>query len=401
VNEEDANKAIANLNGYQIEHKRLKVSLARPNCEDTKNTNLYIRNLPLTYEEPQLHEMFAPFGEVIQVRILRDQTTASSRRVGFVIMATKQMAQTAIQQLDNTVPNGGTEPIHVKYADEDGKKRHGPAHNNNNNNNNGNRFMQGNGFQQQRNNNFMGQQQQRGNNFMGGGQNFGMNNNNNNNGNSFMFNNNNNGNNQNLINSLANMGKIKNRSNGHQNRFNPISGNAGNGNSPMNLMNMGNGGNSNGQFNNNSNSSNNNLWNMGGGLSQQNFTSFGNAQNASGFDNLISTIGGGGGGGQGFNNGNSYIGGGNLLEMNGGGIGGGQTNTIYVYGIGQQASESDLYSLFSNCGRIARVNVIKNPKTGLCKGFGFVVFDTIEEAGLAVHHMNGFMYNNRPLQVDR
>jgi len=38
---------------------------------------------------------------------------------------------------------------------------------------------------------------------------------------------------------------------------------------------------------------------------------------------------------------------------------------IYVYGIGQ-ANESDLYSLFSNCGRILRVNVIKNQKTGQC-----------------------------------
>ena len=69
---------------------------------------------------------------------------------------------------------------------------------------------------------------------------------------------------------------------------------------------------------------------------------------------------------------------------------------IYVYGIGQ-ANESDLYSLFSNCGRILRVNVIKNQKTGQCKGYGFVVFETYEEAYYAVHNMNGFMYNHRPL----
>jgi RNA recognition motif-containing protein len=72
---------------------------------------------------------------------------------------------------------------------------------------------------------------------------------------------------------------------------------------------------------------------------------------------------------------------------------------IYVYGIGQ-ANESDLYSLFSNCGRILRVNVIKNQKTGQFKGYGFVVFDTYEEAYYAVHSMNGFMYNHRPLQVN-
>lgn len=71
---------------------------------------------------------------------------------------------------------------------------------------------------------------------------------------------------------------------------------------------------------------------------------------------------------------------------------------IYVYGIGQ-ANESDLYSLFSHCGRILRINVIKNQKTGQCKGYGFVVFDSYEEAYFAVHNMNGYMYNHRPLQV--
>ena len=73
-------------------------------------------------------------------------------------------------------------------------------------------------------------------------------------------------------------------------------------------------------------------------------------------------------------------------------------NIIYVYGIGQ-ANESDLYSLFTNCGRILRVNVIKNPKTGQSKGYGFVVFETYEEAYFAVHNMNGFIFNQRPLQV--
>ena len=127
MNEEDACKAIETFNGYQIEHKRLKVALARPNCDETKNTNLYIRNIPVSYDEQQIHELFSPYGEVVQVRLLRDQNTAFSRRIGFVIMSTKQMAQLAIQNLDNTVPpNGGTEPIYVKYADEEGKKRNGP-----------------------------------------------------------------------------------------------------------------------------------------------------------------------------------------------------------------------------------------------------------------------------------
>ena len=68
VSDDDAQKAIDTFNGYQLEHKRLKVALARPNCEDTKNTNLYIRNIPVTFDEGQLTEVFAQYGEVVQVR---------------------------------------------------------------------------------------------------------------------------------------------------------------------------------------------------------------------------------------------------------------------------------------------------------------------------------------------
>jgi RNA recognition motif-containing protein len=77
----------------------------------------------MTYDEQQLLDLFSQYGEVVQTRILRDQNTTFSRRIGFVIMATKQMAQVAIQNLDNTIPNGASEPIFVKYADEEGKKR--------------------------------------------------------------------------------------------------------------------------------------------------------------------------------------------------------------------------------------------------------------------------------------
>ena len=246
MNEEDAKKAIDSLNGYQIEHKRLKVSLARPNCEETKNTNLYIRNIPLTYDEQQLNELFAQHGEVIQVRILRDQNTSFSRRIGFVIMATKQMAQQAIQHLDNSIPpNGGgtNEPVYVKYADEEGKKRHGPSNNMNMNNSNNN-------YHQNHHHNNNNHRQNNNNNYNNGGGNFNQhhlhhqqqqqfqnhfnnfannhhhhNNSNNNNGSNFMFNQNQNGlSNLQQMNSLVNLGKIKNRANGHQNRFNPMSG---------------------------------------------------------------------------------------------------------------------------------------------------------------------------------
>jgi RNA recognition motif-containing protein len=148
----------------------------------------------LTFDEQQLIDLFSQYGDVVQARLLRDQSTTFSRRVGFVIMATKPMAQTAIQNLDNTVPSNATEPIYVKYADEEGKKRHG-SHNHGMNNNNNNNIGGG------RMNNI-------GNNF-----NFNGNNNNGNNNNPFnMIQLNHNNSNQlnpiNAMNSLHNLGKL-------------------------------------------------------------------------------------------------------------------------------------------------------------------------------------------------
>ena len=43
---EDAAKAILKLNNLPVQHKRIKVSYARPPGEDIKETNLYIQNIP-------------------------------------------------------------------------------------------------------------------------------------------------------------------------------------------------------------------------------------------------------------------------------------------------------------------------------------------------------------------
>lgn len=43
----DAEKAIQQLNGLDIFNKRIKVSFARPNGEDIKDTNLYVSQIYL------------------------------------------------------------------------------------------------------------------------------------------------------------------------------------------------------------------------------------------------------------------------------------------------------------------------------------------------------------------
>jgi len=463
TNEEDAMKAIETFNGFKLEHKRLKVALARPNCDETKDTNLYIRNIPASYDEQQLLNLFTPFGQVVQVRILRDQSTSLSRGIGFAIMSTKQMAQLAIAGLDGTrVPltndgsssssNGitesasgsSTEPIYVKYADEESKKRHGGGNSNggqHNNNNYNNNHKNNNG-----NNNWNVMQQQNQFNNM----------NKNNNNNQFKNNDNNTSNNnvammrqqlqlqQNAQQMLQNLDKTTNQRGDNantnqqqQSRYNALVQQIGGGGpGGLEALNL---------------SGSTSLWNSGSGVLQQQqqqqqhggqqspYTSF----SSSGFDTLIGATVNGGNAANGtsqwhhqqqiqkqnnqkknFANQNGLMNiedlstqqqkqhekvAANLSSPRGATADvdapaktNEETNSssiIYVYGIGSLASESDLYSLFSQCGRILRVNVIKNPKTGQCKGYGFVVFDTYEEALCAVQNMNGYIYHNRPLQV--
>lgn len=84
MNEESALRAIKCLNGYTLRNKRLKVSFARPQGDELKETNLYITNLPRTINEGQLDVIFGKYGQIVQKNILRDKLTGQPRGVAFV-----------------------------------------------------------------------------------------------------------------------------------------------------------------------------------------------------------------------------------------------------------------------------------------------------------------------------
>ncbi|CAF4733058.1 unnamed protein product, partial [Rotaria sp. Silwood2] len=118
----DAAKAIDTLNQLKMEHKTIKVSYARPKCEETRGTNLYIRNLPEKYDENKLIELFLPYGEIIQARVIRDQSTDSPRGIAFVIMGTRSQAQRAVECLNGQIIDH-QRPLLVKFADDDKRRR--------------------------------------------------------------------------------------------------------------------------------------------------------------------------------------------------------------------------------------------------------------------------------------
>nr|QWY04386.1 Elav1 [Owenia fusiformis] len=116
--QDDADRAIAQLNGLRLQNKTIKVSLARPSSESIKGANLYISGLSKTMTQLDLETMFSPAGNIITSRILCDPTTGLSKGVGFIRFDQRYEAEKAINTLNGTIPEGSTEPITVKFANQ-------------------------------------------------------------------------------------------------------------------------------------------------------------------------------------------------------------------------------------------------------------------------------------------
>eukprot|EP00123_Amoebidium_parasiticum_P014193 comp22387_c0_seq1/m.33392 comp22387_c0_seq1/g.33392 ORF comp22387_c0_seq1/g.33392 comp22387_c0_seq1/m.33392 type:complete len:378 (-) comp22387_c0_seq1:246-1379(-) len=125
AHDEHAVQAQQAMNGMTIRGKRLKVSMARKSSEDIQRANLYVSGLPLEYDEEALRVLFAPYGVIIETKILRDQHTHVSRGSGFVRFSLRSEAETAQANLHNYRIPGTDSPLIVKFANT-GLRRKGP-----------------------------------------------------------------------------------------------------------------------------------------------------------------------------------------------------------------------------------------------------------------------------------
>lgn len=68
--------------------------------------NIYIGNLSQQATEDDLRQAFEPFGQVTSIKIIKDRDSGESRGFGFVEMASRDEAKSAIENLNGTELKG-------------------------------------------------------------------------------------------------------------------------------------------------------------------------------------------------------------------------------------------------------------------------------------------------------
>ncbi|MBK7148278.1 MAG: RNA-binding protein [Bacteroidetes bacterium] len=62
--------------------------------------NIFVSNISFRAREEELQQLFAQYGEVVSIKILKDRETNRSRGFGFVEMSDDAAAQNAIASLN-------------------------------------------------------------------------------------------------------------------------------------------------------------------------------------------------------------------------------------------------------------------------------------------------------------
>lgn len=76
-------------------------------------------------------------------------------------------------------------------------------------------------------------------------------------------------------------------------------------------------------------------------------------------------------------------------------------NVLYVGNLNRRIGEEEFRDLFGRFGKIERVQLIKDPSTKECRGFGFVDYTNPEDAERAVQDLDQKEYDGRKLRVEK
>ncbi|CAO2827841.1 unnamed protein product [Amaranthus hypochondriacus] len=92
-------------------HPGLGSNLGKPKEYD--DTNLYVGYLPPTFEDDGLIRLFAPFGEIVMAKVIKDRVTQMSKGYGFVKYSTAEQANAAIAGMNGYRLDGRTIAVRV------------------------------------------------------------------------------------------------------------------------------------------------------------------------------------------------------------------------------------------------------------------------------------------------
>ena len=77
------------------------------------------------------------------------------------------------------------------------------------------------------------------------------------------------------------------------------------------------------------------------------------------------------------------------------------TKTIFIGNLPYVVSEEDIRHQFEDCGKIENVRLVRDPKTFLGKGIGYVMFSNKEEMQKALTEKKGMKFRGRDLRINR
>ncbi|GIL59593.1 hypothetical protein Vafri_14337 [Volvox africanus] len=74
---------------------------------------------------------------------------------------------------------------------------------------------------------------------------------------------------------------------------------------------------------------------------------------------------------------------------------------VYVGHLPPNADEHALYFAFSKFGHVLHIQIMRDKETGMCRGYGFVTFESAQHASSAMRGLNGQPLPGLPFSVDR
>lgn len=106
-NEEDAKRAINELDGFELKGKNIVVTEHKRRSErepaDIQFNNIYVKNIPASFKQEEINELFQKYGSVNSMKFPRandSDPNSDAKGFGFVCYAEPENAKQAIEELN-------------------------------------------------------------------------------------------------------------------------------------------------------------------------------------------------------------------------------------------------------------------------------------------------------------